>query len=217
MRARSIAFLALPLLACGTSARRGTTGGDDDAGLPRGDLAISFTDVDMAAARPTDDAGATDDAGETDDAGQPDPCLERAKLIYVIDESNMLSSYYPKTNKFADVGMVNCPAQFGSQPNSMAIDHNAVAWVNYSSGEIFYVNTLNAQCMASKWVAGTGGYDTVGMGFAADKVGMFGEHLYVASIGGGKLGSIDPMTLMVNDIGMLDGQPELTGTADTKL
>ena len=168
-----------------------------------------------------------DDGGVTAiDAGAPDlvvssSCPESAKLVYVVDENNMFSSFKPDLLQFIDIGTLNCPARRGATPFSMAIDRTAVAWVLYSSGEIFKVDTTNAKCTGTPYSPGQRGFDQFGMGFAANAQGSNDETLYIAGprgfFGGGGLGAIDTRSLVVTRIANLGGSPELTGTGSGTL
>src|SRR4051812_49597795 len=64
-------------------------------------------------------------------------CLDAAKLVYVVDESNTFSSFDPSTLTFTDLGTLNCPGTSGDTPFSMAVDRQAQAWVLFASGKIF--------------------------------------------------------------------------------
>src|SRR5262245_53877375 len=78
-------------------------------------------------------------------------------LIYVVDQANNFLSFDPRLigtpqSPFNLIGVLNCPAglpQPGwtspATPFSMSVDRNGVAWVLYTSGEIFNVNITNAQ------------------------------------------------------------------------
>ena len=150
-------------------------------------------------------------------------CPEGSELVYVVDLDGTLSSFSPTTLTFKDIGMLSCPAQFDATPFSMAVDRTAVAWVLYSSGEVFNVDTSTAKCQTTKFPVDQQGFAVFGMGFAADGSGAKTETLY---IGGGDgnglsddatLASINPQTLLAKRIKKLNGWPELTGTGDGKL
>ena len=150
-------------------------------------------------------------------------------LIYVVDSSNRLFSFNPRDAKyeFKQIGTLACPAGRAfdgtgkATPFSMSVDRDARAWVLYSSGEIFHVETKDASCKASGFQPAQSGFELFGMGFVSDAENSDKETLFV---GGGdyddqtraNLGSIDGTTLKLRDIGplALSGQrsPELTGT-----
>jgi hypothetical protein len=217
--------LVLPLLAGCTLSATGAKPRIDGGGTPDfifdtgPDFAGADPGADLSTTTSVDLAMAADvDLASTDMAA--DPCIARARLIYVVDQNNTLRSFEPKTLTFNTIGSLNCPAQIGATPFSMAVDRDAVAWVLYSSGEVFNVSTQNAACGKTGFTA-TSAYTNFGMGFVADVPGSRNEHLYVASstsgLGGNTLGVMDPITLKITTVGNLSGSPELTGTADSTL
>ena len=154
--------------------------------------------------------------------GPIDPCDERAKLVYVVDQDNRLSSFKPDLLQFKDIGILRCPAEPEATPFSMAVDRTATAWVLYSSGELFRVDTTNAKCQATKYLPGQNGFDNFGMGFAANTAGGNDETLFISGTGfgglsDGELGTLNVQTLKTAKLGVLMGSPELTGTGDANL
>lgn len=160
-------------------------------------------------------------------------------LIYVVDNVNNLYSFDPRllgtaTDPFRMIGTLNCPANEAVpgwtgdvSPFSMAVDRDAVAWVLYTSGEIFHVSTVDAACQSTAYVARQGGMDLFGMGFVTDGVGAGSESLF---LGGGdvsptegnrRLASVNPSTLTLTALGTLTAtaeySPELTGTGSAEL
>ena len=107
----------------------------------------------------------------------------------------------------------------------MSVDREAKAWVLYTSGEIFWVNTKNAACVKSSFVPGAAGYELFGMGFVSDAPGSTTEKLYIfggaaGDISSGNLAAIDPKTMAISTIGSLANtgeSPEMTGTGNAKL
>jgi hypothetical protein len=164
-------------------------------------------------------------------------CPSGTQLIYVVDSSYRLLSFSPKddAHTFTEIGKINCPAGrpwpnwdgFTATPFSMSVDRQARAWVLFTSGEIFWVNTKTAQCVESNYQKGQQGLELFGMGFAADGIGSQEETLYVYGgaaglIGGGagKLAKLKEATMSLTPIGPLSGTnqgPELTGTGNAKL
>jgi hypothetical protein len=161
-------------------------------------------------------------------------CPSGTQLIYVVDDDYRLLSFAAKddAHTFTEIGKINCPAGAPYQgsratPFSMSVDRKARAWVLFTSGEIFWVNTKNAQCVATSYQAGQQGFELFGMGFVADDVGSQQETLYVyggaaSTVGGGngKLGEVKESTLSLTPIGPIVGAskgPELTGTGNAKL
>ena len=165
-------------------------------------------------------------------------------LIYVVDEANELLSFDPRqipngpSAAFKVIGTLACPAGASwpdwaanapgpATPFSMGIDRNAVAWVLYTSGEIFNVSTKTAACSGAglgitPYTKGQNGMELFGMGFVTDQAGGNTEKLYigggdVTATPGGKLRVVDPLSPMTatgNGTLPNDGElsPELTGT-----
>jgi hypothetical protein len=169
----------------------------------------------------------------TPDAG--DGCSDAARLVYVLSDANELYSFRPDMRMFTRIGTLTCNTTM--QPNSMAIDRNAVAWVNYvdssggfgdSAGAIYRVSTTDAHCTSDAPINLTSGWFRLGMGFSSDATSGSAETLFVAAtadpLGGGSdgLGRIDPASLNVVPIGSFSGSlmgqsAELTGTGDGRL
>ena len=91
------------------------------------------------------------DAAGSGSGSNGDNCSAAAKLIYVVDSNNTLSKFEPVSRTFQDIGKLSCPSQLGATPFSMGIDRNATAWVLYSSGELFRVDTTNLNCTKTTW------------------------------------------------------------------
>src|SRR5262245_57082217 len=105
---RTFVVLAAFLFACGPSNRA------DDDGTGGGG------------------GGADSGGGGGSGSGNQDGCSDAAKLVYVVDSNNKLSSFDPSNKTFKDLGTLNCPAANGAQPFSMGVDRNATAYVLYS-------------------------------------------------------------------------------------
>jgi len=160
-------------------------------------------------------------------------CSPGSELIYVVDTDNHLLSFNPRDGKyeFKLIGTLSCPAGSSlgggkATPFSMAVDRMTRAWVLYSSGEIFWVNTIDATCKPTGFAKRQSGFETFGMGFVSDAEGTEKETLFIA--GGpysnqsvANLGTVDATTLSVKKIAglQLSGQssPELTGTGKGEL
>jgi hypothetical protein len=160
-------------------------------------------------------------------------------LVYVVDEANDFMSFDPRklpADPFTLIGTLNCPTQGGSiqnppgavTPFSMSVDRDGVAWVEYTSGEVFNVNLTTAACTASGYVAQASGMLLFGMGYVTDTMGGNTEKLYIGGGGdaaqpNGNLASVDTHNNMLTPqvIGTLtassDFSPELTGTNEAKL
>lgn len=175
--------------------------------------------------------GGTGDAG----AGNTDGCTDAARLIYVLSAENDLYSFQPMEKKFTKIGALGCSAN-GMLPNSMAVDRDAVAYVNYvasddfgrdTAGAIYKVSTTDASCTKTD-IALPSGFFRIGMGFATDGASSKTETLYVASTGqqgmgsGQGLGKIDLTSNTLVKLGQFSGalsgqSAELTGTGDARL
>jgi hypothetical protein len=148
-------------------------------------------------------------------------CIEASQWIYTVDESTMFSRFDPTTATFTDIGKLKCPSLPGESPFSMAVDQNAVAWVSYSDGTLFKVDTATAQCQATSFQAGQHGISSFGMGFVFDPLTGF-DTLYIAgdsmsSSTQASLATVSFPSLVVTPVGTTDGNPELTGTGDGTL
>jgi len=173
--------------------------------------------------------------GGTGSGGGSPGCSEAAELIYVLSVENDLYSFRPDLKQFTKIGPLGC--QTAMQPNSMAIDRDAVAWVNYvqndglgsdTAGAIFKVSTADASCQPTS-ISLPANWYRLGMGFSTDEVGGTAETLFVAGTGPGigtgtspGLGRIDFASNGLVPIGQftgaLSGQSgELTGTGDARL
>ena len=155
-------------------------------------------------------------------------CPAGSELVYVWSLDNNIYSFDPPTKTFTSVATPDCDA---SNPNSMAIDRNLVAWLNYLTPGAGTPNdyiykfdlTKGSGCQASG-IQIPAGYTQVGMGFSTDTSGGTTETLYVDGISGAGLASVDMTTKTIVPIGdfsndaNLKGQScELTGTGSALL
>ncbi|WP_437729833.1 hypothetical protein [Sorangium sp. So ce1335] len=164
--------------------------------------------------------GAGSGSGE-DESG----CIDRAKIVYVLSQDNELYSFRPDQKEFKRIGVLGC--QTNMDPNSMAVDRNAVAWVNYvrsddSAGTLFKVSTEDASCEPTS-IELSDGWSRLGMGFSSDLSRPEAEELFVAGttntpdIGLGKIDG-SSLTPVGEFTGSLRGESaELTGTGDGRL
>ncbi len=181
----------------------------------------------LAACGPTErgDGNTGTDGGNTgtgDGGGSNgDNCSDAAKLVYTVDSDNRLSTFDPATKTFDDLGTLSCPAEFLATPFSMGIDRNAGAWVLYSSGELFQVDTATLGCVKTSW-SSPSGLTQFGMGFSTDTVGGSTDTLFIAGGAGptqptSSLNRLDVSTLAPSPVGTVTGWPELTGTGNAEL
>jgi len=213
-RAALAAGLALCALACGSKGHTAETPGDDG-----GDDALTESGGGPMDAPVTgdDDAG---EAGFLGDGATVSNCVPEASLIYVATEERDLYSFDPTTNTFTLLWAIDCAN--GSKVNSMAIDRNAVAWINYFDGSLWKVDTKTGVCTGTGFVHGQAGVVLFGMGFAAKTPGGNAETLYIDDLNGGGLGFIDLTTMTLERFGPFAGSlagssAELTGTGDARL
>jgi hypothetical protein len=172
-----------------------------------------------------------DDGGSGSSSGGGNGCSgAAADYVYVLSAENDLYSFAPLMKQFTKIGPLQC--QTTMQPNSMAVDRNANAYVNYfaadgSGGVIYKVSTQDASCSPQPVVTLPAGWYQVGMGYSTVGTST-AEALYVDGIGalgantGSGLGLVDFGKGAVGPIGPFSGMfkgvaAELTGTGDGRL
>ncbi|APR78072.1 Tryptophan synthase alpha chain [Minicystis rosea] len=142
-------------------------------------------------------------------------CAAGTELVYVWGLNNKIYSFDPPTKTFTVVATPDCLA---SDPNSMAIDRDLVAWLNYltpgagTPNQYIYKFDLKTKtgCTASG-IQIPSGFTQVGMGFSSDTPGGNTETLYLDGIGGAGLARVDMATKTVIPIGNFSNDPKLTG------
>ncbi len=152
------------------------------------------------------------DAG-TSGGGETSGCSDAAKLVYLVDSANQFIKLDPSTMTFTTLGILSCPT--ASTPNSMAVDRNGIAWVNYSGGEIFHVDIVSLNCTSTNFIPNQQGFGTFGMGFVSDAPGSNEETLYITD--DGPFGMLNTDTLTVTSLGSTTQQSEFTGTGLAEL
>jgi len=154
-------------------------------------------------------------------------------LVYVVDEQNDFMSFDPRklpANPFTKIGTLACPASATSiQPNnptpmpfSMSVDRDGVAWVLYTSGELFKVSLQDASCTAAGNTVSASNMALFGMGFSTDAAMGSTDTLFIAGsaqvgMGQNQLASLDVTTFQPTVKGAVTGDPELTGNGDAEL
>src|SRR5262249_58120225 len=99
--------------------------------------------------------------------------------VYWITDTNVLYSFAPNLLKYTMIGTVNCPG--GGNVNSMAVDRQGTAWVNYDTGNIYKVSTKDASCTTTTFMPGQAGFTAaLGMGFSSNAPGSKEETLFVS-------------------------------------
>jgi hypothetical protein len=223
VRIEILASLSALLFACSSSnptvfapePDSGASGNDASTARDGGDAGDGFTPIPVR------------------DSGSAGNCSEAAQLAYVLSDSNELYSFRPNRREFTRIGRLRCPTS--AQPNSMAIDRDAVAWVNYvtndifdSAGAIYRVSTADASCTSAAPIPLPNGWFRLGMGFSTASADDVSETLFVTATGDALtgasvgLGRIDPRALTGMPIGPFTGalrgqNAELTGTGDGRL
>ena len=149
-----------------------------------------------------------------------DGCADSAKIIYVVDSNRTFSSFDPATKQFRDLGRLNCPST--GEPFSMAVDRQAFAYVLYTTGDIFRVDTNGLGCTRTGFMPLAGHtFKAFGMGFSSNSAGSTSDTLYIAGgpavSGSSQLATLNTSTFQPSTVGSLTGWPELTGTGDAKL
>jgi hypothetical protein len=208
-------LVVLGLLAgCAVHRHSSAVDDPDDAGPP----------ADDAEARvPVDSGGNTlpDTGSLVSDAAPAAPaCATGADLIYVASEERDLYSFDPTKVVFTLLGDIDC-AQ-GVYVNSMAIDRNAKAWINYGDGSLWTADTQHPVCSATGFLPNQQGVGLFGMGFAAKTAGATDDLLFIDDLTGGGLGYIDQSTMSLMRLGPFTGDLaneycELTGTSNASL
>jgi hypothetical protein len=163
-----------------------------------------------------------DGGGGSNVGSNQDGCSAAAMLVYTVDQNNTFSQFDPGTKQFTDLGQLNCPASGGATPFSMGVDRNAIAWVLYSDGELFRVDTTaQLACTATGWHS-SNGLTQFGMGFSTNTSGGTDDTLFVA--GGSSVGAstatlakLDTSAFTATTVGTVQGWPELTGNSNGEL
>jgi hypothetical protein len=161
--------------------------------------------------------GSAPDAGPD---GPVDDCAPAAKLVYLLSREGKLYSFNPGVSglaAYSEIGTLSCGST--GEPQTMAVDRKANAYVFYTSGEMFQVDTSNASCqkIAAYQHPATGTDVSLGMGMTATSPGASGQTWYVQSPDFG-LATIDLQTFAVTKKNVFTGVlAELSGGPDAKL
>jgi hypothetical protein len=233
MRALCFAPILLAALGCSATNAQSTFSGDGTTSTTGGSGG-----GDVITGSGGGGAGAGGGLGTGGGGGGPPivDCSKAAELVYVLSEDDELYSFSPPDKAFKKIGKLPCSAA-GMSPNSMAIDRDANAWVNYVKtngvndvgGALFKVSMADDKlaCEPAKVPLDEGWY-RVGMGFSLDAVGAKTETLYITSTGDPfgvtslGLGKVDLAAQMASKVGNFTGDlagknAELTGTGDARL
>ena len=167
------------------------------------------------------DGGPGFDLG-ADGSHSSDGCSDAARLVYLFTSDGKIHSLNPKTKALSYLSLLSCKSSIVSVPNSMAVDRDAVAWVNYSDGKIYRVQTSTGACISTAFAAP--GWGRMGMGFSTEGTTK-NETLYISDVeglNGRGLASVGLPTMTLTSIGGFGPDvsgltPELTGTGDGRL
>ncbi|MBX3233004.1 MAG: hypothetical protein KIT84_12610 [Labilithrix sp.] len=205
MRARVWCIAVVAAMGCGTSEPPGSTGASSSSGGSIGGKSSSSSGT-----TPSDDN-----------------CSDAARLVYVLSSDTTLYSFAPNAGKFTNVGQLDCAIGAGVTPNSMAIDRQGTAWINYTDGRLFKASTENAHCEPTEFQPNQVGFFKFGMAFATSGPGSTTETLFISGLGdlaavGKGFGKINLDTMKITMLGDFSGAlsgrgAELTGTGDGKL
>ncbi len=191
----------------------------EEASAPAGEAGVVLPSRD--AGRPPAEPDAASLVPEAAPGSPPTAaCATGAELVYVASEERNLYAFDPRTVAFTPLGSIDC-AQ-GEYVNSMAIDRDAVAWINFGDGSLWKADTQHPGCTKTGFLPNQGGVGLFGMGFAARTAGGTDDLLFIDDLSGGGLGYIDRSTMTLQRFGPFSGalanrDCELTGTADARL
>jgi hypothetical protein len=156
----------------------------------------------------------------------PDCVNAGISYIYLISSENELLRFYPPDLSITTIGTINCPSLEGGAPFSMAVDRKGIAYVLFSTGELFRVSTLTAVCTATSFISNSIVFpQTFGMGFSANSADQ-GESLFIAGATQNNPGATSELGILNTDVFAIAkgapfsqeiGSPELTGTGDARL
>src|SRR5262249_52018488 len=135
---------------------------------------------------------------------------------------NHLYRFDPPTKTFGDLGGLFCPTATGAMPFSMGVDRSAVAWVLYTSGELFEVQLNNSlMCTKTSW-ASPMGLMQFGMGFSTDTPGGMTDSLFISGNTAAlpptyELAKVDTSNMTATRIGSEMQLAEMTGNSNAEL
>jgi len=208
---------ALALAGCARGHHTSANEDEEDAQAPADDAQVHFPARDSGPELLPDTGTLVSDA----EAGPPTPtCATGADLVYVASEERNLYSFDPTTVSFSLLGNIDCAN--GIYVNSMAIDRNATAWINFGDGSLWKADTQHPVCTATGYLPNQQGVGLFGMGFAAKTAGGTDDLLFIDDLSGGGLGYIDQSTMSLMRLGPFTGALandycELTGTSNASL
>jgi hypothetical protein len=153
----------------------------------------------------------------------PPTCGPATQFIYTIDEGGTLYEFFPNTTTLTTLGPANCPAL--STANTMAVDRQGIAWVEYQDGSLYKVNptTSPPTCYATSFNPSQTSSTGWGSAYVSDTAGSTTDTYFIAQ--SGVLDTINPTSLAVTRLGTFTGltgvsatdEGELTGTSSAEL
>jgi hypothetical protein len=251
-------MLATVVLGCGastsgdgTSEGPGTTSSPSEssgpattAGTSSSSSTTSSTTVAETSSSSSDDGGegpkldvggvASESGGDTGPVDEC-PCHNVEDGIYVLHSTSPASVWFydPPANTFTEVGMLGCMAPFGATANSMAIDREGNAWINYytlgfpNDGLLFQASLDDLGSCYDQGYDANGEWFLLGMGFSVDVEGGSCDTLFLYDsdkyatmdfTGGSALARWDESSSALVDVGDSDYPvAELSGTGDARL
>jgi hypothetical protein len=239
-RVRLMLLGSLALVACADE-RPSETGMTLDSGLSLS--AGSDDGID-----PTNDGGDDDDVLDVGQGEGPDdddggeggecPCENVLDGIYVLHSTDPPAVYFydPPDNTFTPIGQLGCQAESGATANSMAIDRQGNAWINYYSlsgleptGRMYRAPLTGLDQCEDLGYAATSTWYLLGMGYAVSAQGSSCDTLFVYNSdqyidypvfqpGGSQLARFDTEDIETTILGPTDYPVgELSGTGDGRL
>ncbi len=182
------------------------------------------------------------DDGPSNDNGGGDggdcPCENVLDGIYVLHSTDPPAIYFydPPANDFTEIGQLGCAAEFGATANSMAIDRQGNAWLNYyslsglaPSGRMYRAPLSGLDQCEDLGYQGDGAWYLLGMGYAVDGAASSCDTLFVYNsdqysnypdfVGGGsEFARFDTAEIDLTILGATDYPVgELTGTSDGRM
>ncbi|MEM6291265.1 MAG: hypothetical protein AAGA54_08365 [Myxococcota bacterium] len=185
------------------------------------------------------DVGAGDSGPDSADSGDgvDCPCENVLDGIYVLNTNSPPSVWFfdPPANTFTEVGVLGCSPPLGYTANSMAIDREGYAWINYydvnaETGKMYRAPLSDLSACEDRgytntpgdwWLFGMG-YATVSAGSSCDELFIYKSDRYLEypnfSPGGAQLAQYDQVSDSLSVLGNTDYPVgELTGTGNGQL
>ncbi|MCK6521980.1 hypothetical protein L6R49_11115 [Myxococcota bacterium] len=151
---------------------------------------------------------------EEEDPAPVDDCERTSDLVYVIAQDDAsLHLFDPETLSFTRLGELACDAW--SQPESMSVGRDGVAYVRYSDEAVYAVDVETLACAPTGYSDRATGFGAFGMGHATDSAETWRDQLYVAN--SRQLARLDTSTWTLTTLGTMKSQAELSGDADGQL